>query len=70
MSTTTVIIEAKTQKQRIFKQNLFGNFHSTLNCFSKVMQNMKIIEFYNFLQFFFLSKRFHPWKSGKYKKED
>ena len=38
---SSVINEVKTQKQRIFKQNLFGNFYSTLNYLSNGIQYVK-----------------------------
>ena len=36
---------AKTQKQTIFKENLFGNFHSTLSLLSNGIKHCKILLF-------------------------
>ena len=43
IETSTCKFEVKTQKQTIFRTNLFGNIYSTLNCLSNGMQYMKII---------------------------
>ena len=37
--------EAKTQKQTIFEQNLFGKFYSTLNFLSNGIQYVKLFSF-------------------------
>ena len=39
----TCKFEAKTQKQTIFRPNLFGNFYSTLNFLSNGVQYSKLI---------------------------
>ena len=43
---------AKTQKQTIFKENLFGNFYSTLNLLSNSIKHCKILLFWKFSNFF------------------
>ena len=37
--------EVKTQKQTIFRQSLFGNYHSTLNYLSNDIQYVKLFTF-------------------------
>ena len=48
---------AITQKRMIFKENLFGNFYSTLNFLSNGIQ---YLIFLNFNIFCFFSLKFHP----------
>ena len=54
-STRSITNEAKTKKQMIFKQNLFGNFYSTLNLHFKwyaIYENYSnFIIFHNFYFF-------------------
>ena len=45
------IFEAKTQKQRIIRQNLLNNFYSTLNFLSSGIQYVKLFSFKFFLLF-------------------
>ena len=50
--TGTCIFEAKTQKQRIFRQNLLSNFYSALDLLSSGIQYVKLFSF-NFFYFFY-----------------
>ena len=43
--TGSCIFVAKTQKQTIFKENLFGNFYSTLDSLSNGIKHCKILLF-------------------------
>ena len=44
--------EVKTQKQTIFRQSLFGNYHSTLNYLSNGTQFVKLLSFIIFTIFY------------------
>ena len=48
--TGTCIFEAKTQKQRIIRQNLLSNFYSALDLLSSGIQYVKLFSF----NFFFI----------------
>ena len=50
--TGSCIFEAKTQKQRIIRQNLLSNFYSTLNFLSSGIQYVKLFSF-NYFSFFY-----------------
>ena len=60
--------EVKTQKQRIFRQNIFGICYSIyMKLGAKWYKICKIIQLYNFV--FFYSIRPHPRKSWKYEEK-